>query len=157
MAIRVVAVGKSGRLLADAIEAYADKASKYWSFDVTEVREERYSRSGDEGRVRDAEATRILERLSAATQVVALTRTGERWNSTAFARYLENQTALSRDVAFVIGGAYGLGDAVLQRAQHELSLSSLTLAHDLARVLLMEQIYRAGTIVRGEPYHKAPE
>ena len=76
-------------------------------------------------------------------------------DSRELAGYLERHgIRASAGVAFVIGGAFGLGSAVLERARRTLSLSKMTLPHEMARLLLMEQLYRAGTISRGEPYHK---
>ncbi len=74
--------------------------------------------------------------------------------SEQFARWLQELRERARDVAFVIGGAFGLADAVRARATSVLSLAPWTLPHELARLVLAEQLYRAGTIIRGEPYHK---
>jgi 23S rRNA (pseudouridine1915-N3)-methyltransferase len=75
--------------------------------------------------------------------------------SRAFASYLQDHATHARDLSFVIGGAFGLGQKVLARAR-QLTLSAMTFPHEVARLLLAEQLYRAGTILRGEPYHKGP-
>ena len=71
-----------------------------------------------------------------------------------FATWLSERALEARDVSFLVGGAFGLGSGVLKKASHHLSLSPMTLPHEMARLLLFEQLYRAGTILRGEPYHK---
>jgi 23S rRNA (pseudouridine1915-N3)-methyltransferase len=155
--LRVVAVGKPGRLLADAIADYERRAGRYWSFEADEVREERATGGRTPEQVRAAESARLLERVPAGFDVVVLTRDGEGWSSTELARYLESLAVRAAPgAAFLIGGALGTDASVLARATRRLSLSTATLPHDLARLLLTEQIYRAGTILRGEPYHKAP-
>ena len=142
-------------MLADAIAEYERRAGRYWTLDVVELREEKGRKGLPVERLRAAESARLAERVPQGAEIVALTRAGEPWSSTRLARYLE---ALALDgragAAFLVGGAFGLGSEVLARAQHRLSLSALTLPHELARLLLAEQLYRAGTIVRGEPYHK---
>lgn len=156
--VRVLVVGKPGAVLRDAIREYETRAARYWDRETVEVKEERLSRPGDEARVREVEGARLLERVPAGAVILAMTRTGERWNSTRFAQHLQQAADGGRAaIAFIIGGAFGLGDNVLQRATRELSLSSFTFPHDLARLALAEQLYRAGTILRGEPYHKASE
>ena len=151
-------MGKPGRLLGDAISEYERRARRYWNLDVTEVREEKASGGRVAHQIRAAEAQRLLERIPDGYVVIALTREGAGWSSSHFARQLEAWAVEARaGVAFLIGGAYGLGDEALERASQRLSLSSATLPHDLARLVLAEQIYRAGTILRGEPYHKAAE
>ena len=158
LTVRVVAVGKPGALLRDAILDYERRAARYWNFESLEVREERLSRTGDEARVRDAEGARLLERVPPGAEIIALTRAGRPWTSTRLARHLQEAADTGRAaVAFLIGGAYGLGSEVLARASRQLSLSSLTFPHDMARLALVEQLYRAGTILRNEPYHKASE
>lgn len=100
----------------------------------------------------------MVEQVPPGFEVVALTREGVAWSSTRLARHLESLAVSARPgVAFLIGGALGIDDGVIARANLRLSLSSLTLPHDLARLVLLEQLYRAGTILRGEPYHKADE
>ncbi len=151
----MLVVGRPAALLADAIAEYERRAGRYWTLDVVEVREEKGRKGLPLDRLRMAESARLLERVPAGAEVVALTRAGEAWSSARLARYLE---ALALDgragAAFLIGGAFGLSTEAIARAHHRLSLSALTLPHELARLLLAEQLYRAGTIVRGEPYHK---
>jgi len=156
--LTVLAVGKPGPLLAGGIAEYEARAGRYWTLDAVEIREEKAHKGTPLERVRAAESARLLERVPAGAELVALTRGGEAWSSTALARYLEALALHGRaGAAFVIGGAYGLSEELLRQARHRLALSALTLPHELARLLLAEQLYRAGTILRGEPYHKAME
>jgi 23S rRNA (pseudouridine1915-N3)-methyltransferase len=151
-------VGRPGRHLSDAIAVYERRAARYWSFDVEEVKEERAHKGVSDDVIRNAEGDRLLQRVPPGFDVVALTRVGDHWSSTQLSKYLQ-QLALqaSAGVAFMIGGAAGLGANVLARATLHLQLSSFTFTHELARLVLAEQIYRAGTIARGEPYHKGAE
>ncbi len=96
----------------------------------------------------------MLERLPDRALVVALDRAGTAWSSEALAKALSKWQETSRPIVLVIGGSTGLDDAVLARADHRWSLGPLTLPHELARVVVMEQWYRAHTILRGEKYHK---
>ena len=155
MKVAVVAVGKARGAVAEALAEYETRARRYFSFEAAEVREEAFRRAGDAGRVRDEEGKRLLARVPPGAQVVALHETGKQWTSPQLADYLADLALRgSPGAAFVIGGAYGLSDEVLARARHHLSLSAFTLPHELARLVLAEQLYRAGTIARGEPYHK---
>ena len=105
--------------------------------------------------VRKAEGRRLLERVARGSQIVALTRTGDAWSSEALSKLLQDLAVQGGpDQAFLIGGALGLPDSLLRSADRRLQLSSFTLPHDVARLLLAEQLYRAGAIARGEPYHK---
>jgi 23S rRNA (pseudouridine1915-N3)-methyltransferase len=90
----------------------------------------------------------------AEVDVVACSEDGARMSSEEFARWLQAARERAKDFAFVIGGAFGLPATLLERAKSRLSLAPWTLPHELARLVLAEQLYRAGTIVRGEPYHK---
>ena len=158
MKVIVVAVGRPGRLFSDVIAEYERRAARYWNFESAEVRAESAAGGKPAATVRAAEGERLLARVPEGAEVVALTRTGSSWSSLRLAEYLEGLAVSGRPgVAFLIGGAYGLDDAVLRRARHRVALSSFTLPHDLARLVLLEQLYRAGTILRGEPYHKATE
>lgn len=155
MKIQVVAVGRPGSLLRDAISEYEERAARYWPMDVAEVREEkgRGGRSHDD--VRAAESERLLARAGDGMERVVLTREGDRWSSERLARYLQELAVRGHaGAAFLIGGALGIDDATKRQAQRRLSLSGMTMPHELARLVLAEQLYRAGTIARGEPYHK---
>ena len=148
------AVGKPRHAgLADAIRDYESRAARYWPLDVVEVKEES-GRSTSPALVREREAERLVARLPADARVVACDPGGEMMDSGTFAAWIIAQRDMAQSVAFVIGGAHGLGDAVRHRAARKLSLAPWTLPHELARLVLAEQLYRAGTIARGEPYHK---
>ena len=155
MKIALVVVGRVKGSLVTAIEEYEERARHYWKLEVHEVDAGGPRGSADPELVKAAEEDRLLARLRADADVVALTRTGQPMGSRAFASYLQDHALHGRDLAFVIGGAYGLGEGVLGRAR-QLTLSSMTFPHEVARLLLAEQLYRAGTILRGEPYHKGP-
>jgi len=149
----VLAVGKDrSGLYAPAVEEYAGRLARYARFELVEIPEAK-KRAGTP-QARDEEAGSILARLEDRERVVALDERGEQLGSEELARKVERWMRGGRDVALVIGGSDGLGVAVLERAAERLALSRLTLAHRLARLVLVEQLYRAFTILRGEPYHK---
>ncbi len=149
MKVLVLAVGKPGALLGPAIAEYETRAGRFFSLEVIEVA----AGKGEGGP--EAEARKLLGRVPEGFDVVALTREGKRMSSKGLARYL-SALGLYRQpgAAFLVGGPFGLAESALSRAEHRLSLSAMSLPHDLARLLLAEQIYRAGTIIRGQPYHK---
>jgi len=152
--VLVVVVGKPREPgLAAAIEEFEKRAARYWPLEIHEVREES-ARVASADLVREREGERLLARVPAGADLVACDVDGATMRSEAFAQWLQRTRESARSVAFVIGGAYGLGDEVRGRARSRLSLAHWTLPHELARLVLAEQLYRAGTIVRGEPYHK---
>lgn len=158
MKVTVITVGRPARLLAEPIAEYEKRAARYWSLDTAEVREEKASSGRTDTQIKEAESKRLLERVPDGVELVLLTRVGEAWSSTRLARYLEDLAVSGHaGAAFVIGGALGFDDEIQRRATRRLSLSGATMPHDLARLVLMEQLYRAGTIMRGEPYHKGAE
>jgi 23S rRNA (pseudouridine1915-N3)-methyltransferase len=138
--------------LAAAIREYETRAARYWPLEVHEVREEP-ARSGSPDLVRQREGERLVSRIG-SHRVIACDPAGQGMTSEAFAAWLQQVRERGRDVAFVIGGAYGLSPEIRERAEARLTLAPWTLPHELARLVLAEQLYRAGTIVRGEPYHK---
>ena len=149
MKVLILAVGKPGALLGTAITEYETRAGRYFSLEVIEVAPGKRE-GGPEG-----EARRLLGRVPEGFDVVALTREGKRMSSKGLARYLSALGLYRRPgVAFLVGGPFGLAESALARAEHRLSLSAMSLPHDLARLLLAEQVYRAGTLIRGHPYHK---
>lgn len=154
MKVWVAVVGKPrDAALAAAIREYESRAARYWPLEVVEVKEEP-SRSATEAVVMRKEGERILARLPTTARLVLCDPGGDACDSTRFARFLQDERERAQDVAFVIGGAHGIGSEVRARPHRRLALAPWTLPHELARLVLAEQLYRAGTIVRGEPYHK---
>ena len=153
MRVRLLAVGKDrSGLYAPAVAEYAARLGRQLRFELVELPEAR--RHAGTPRAREEEGDAILARLEPREHVVALDERGREYTSVELARRLEGWLGAGKDLAFVIGGADGLAAAVLDRAAEKLALSRFTLAHRLARLVLVEQLYRAMTIVRGEPYHK---
>jgi 23S rRNA (pseudouridine1915-N3)-methyltransferase len=154
MRLVVAVVGKARNpALGEAIRDYETRAARYWPLDVHEVREERASGNSVD-RVKEREGARLAERIPESAQTVACEHGGRAFDSSQFADLLRRARDEDRDLAFLIGGAFGLNADVSARASLKLSLAPWTLPHEIARLVLAEQIYRAGTIVRGEPYHK---
>ena len=154
MRLIVAAVGKPrDRHLAAAIQEYETRAARYWPLTVVEVREAS-AKGMSAAETRRREGERLVERLPEGALVLACDERGDHLTSPEFASLLTSARDAARDVAFVIGGAYGLDDVVRRAASRALQLAPWTLPHELARLVLAEQLYRAGTIARGEPYHK---
>lgn len=139
-------------LFAPAVDEYARRLSHYADFELLELSEARGRRSA--GEARSCEARLILKHLGPKDWMVLLDERGARMSSVDFSRYLQRAQNQSRDLCFVVGGDEGLGPELLGAAHLTLSLSSFTLSHRLARLVVVEQLYRAFTILRGEPYAK---
>lgn len=153
MKVRLLAVGRDrSGLYAPAVEEYVSRLVRVLKFQLVELPEAK--KHAGTPQARDEEAATILARLEPRERVVALDERGEEPTSVELARRVERWMTRGQDVALVIGGSDGLAPAVLERAQERLALSKMTLAHRLARLVLVEQLYRAMTILRGEPYHK---
>jgi len=140
MRYEVVAVGRvKDAALRAACDEYLSRLRRYARVEEREVKDE----------------ARLLGAIPGETRLVALSRTGQPWSSTDLADRMGRWDQDGRDVALVIGGADGLPGGLLARAERVWSLSALTFPHELARVIVLEQLYRAFTIRRGEPYHRA--
>jgi 23S rRNA (pseudouridine1915-N3)-methyltransferase len=154
MRLVVAVVGKARNpALGEAIRDYETRAARYWPLDVHEVREERATGISVD-KVKEREGMRLTEKVPERAETVVCEVGGKSLNSRQFAALLQAAREQDRDLAFLIGGAFGLDSNVAGRAATRLSLAPWTLPHEIARLVLVEQIYRAGTIVRGEPYHK---
>jgi 23S rRNA (pseudouridine1915-N3)-methyltransferase len=150
---RIVAVGRPpAGPLREAIAEFETRASRYWPIEIAEVRAEP-ARSRKAAEVRRLEGERLSKRASGV--IVVLDERGRSLSTDRFAAWMTERRDRAEDVAFLIGGAFGLDDALREHASLVLSVSPWTLPHDLARLVLAEQLYRAGTISRGEPYHKS--
>jgi 23S rRNA (pseudouridine1915-N3)-methyltransferase len=144
--LKVVSVGKDrSGLFQPAVDEYAGRLKHYAKVELIEL---------PAGRTKADEAKAILARIPVSEVLIALDERGKLQTSVELADFVAGAQNRSKDLAFVIGGDEGLDGSVLARAGLTLSLSKMTLPHRLARAVLMEQLYRAFTIVRGEPYHR---
>ena len=155
MEISIAAVGKLRPYYRQAADDYARRLRRYAAIREQEVREA--SKAPNAAAQRAEEAARLETRIADGSMVIALAREGAGWNSRELARQLERWLLTARPLTLVIGGSEGLDPAFLSRASARWSLGPLTLPHELARVVMLEQLYRAFTILRGEPYHKGGE
>ncbi len=152
MDLVVLAVGRLRPALREVADDYLRRLRRYAGVREIEVREA--SRAPTVPAQREEEAARLAARLPAGGRLVALAREGRSWSSAELARRTDEWRLAARPVALVIGGSRGLAPGLLGRAEVRWSLGPLTLPHELARVVVLEQLYRAFTILRGEPYHK---
>lgn len=141
-----------------AVEEYTKRLSAYAKVQIIEVPDEKAPDAmspAEEQQVKQAEGDRLLAQMKPDDYVIALAIEGKAWTSEQLAGEMDTLATYGRSkVAFVIGGSLGLSSDVLRRADAQLSFSRMTFPHQLVRVLLLEQVYRAFRIMRGEPYHK---
>lgn len=155
MGVGVYVVGRPrDAALGAAIADYEQRASRYWDLEVVEVKGGGASGGDGPEVVLRREGDRLLERIPSGAPLVLCDVGGETLDSEQFARWLLERRDLAQSVAFVIGGAHGVSPEIRARARRRIALAPWTLPHELARLVLVEQLYRAGTIGRGEPYHK---
>lgn len=139
----------------EALESYLDRLSPFQKVDLIELPEGHGgSAKPDLAKTRKIEAESLLKGIPDGAFVVALDETGKRFDSPTFAKKLESWTEGGRPVVFLIGGSWGLDTSVRDRADVVLSLGEMTLPHLLARIVLLEQLYRAESILNGKTYHK---
>lgn len=156
MKLRLICVGKiSENYLRVGVDEYAGRIIRYLPLLVHELKEEKGGgKKVDPRHLREREGERILEKIPAAAFTVVLDERGETLTSENVATLLERHMVQGTpEIVLVIGGPYGLSDAVRRRADLLLSLSPMTFTHQMARLFLLEQIYRGLTILRNEPYH----
>jgi len=151
--VTLVAVGKvKDRGAASLCDDYAERVGHFLPFAIAEVKD---GRGLAPERAVAVEGERILAQLPDAAAVVLLDEQGARRTSVGFADWLTEQATAGRELRFVLGGAHGVAEGVKRRAEGALRLSDFTLPHELARVVFLEQLYRACTIQRGTKYHHA--
>lgn len=135
------------------IEDYAERIGHYMSFNITTIPELKNTKNLSEEQQKLTEGELILKQIQPQDTVVLLDEHGREMRSVEFARWLEQKRNTARRLVFVIGGPYGFSQAVYARADEQLSLSRMTFSHQMVRLVFTEQIYRACTIIKGEPYH----
>jgi 23S rRNA (pseudouridine1915-N3)-methyltransferase len=153
MKLRLFSVGKDrSGLFEPGVQEYARRLAHYCRFELVELPEAKKARDAAQAIALEAES--ILGRVKEGETLIALDERGRPLTSRGLAELLARLSSSGRDVAFVVGGAEGLGEEVRRRAALVLSLSAMTLPHRLARLVVAEQLYRAFTLLKGEPYHR---
>ena len=140
---------------AQLVNRYAARVPHYWPFELIELADVKLGKGvADPARQKDAEAERFLSEISNGDFVILFDEHGREMTSRQLSDFIVRKAnELPRNLIFVIGGPYGFGVAMHNRSDMKLSMSQMTLPHELARLFAVEQLYRAGTISRGEPYH----
>lgn len=159
MKIRVIAVGRlKERFYTDAVIEFSKRLSRFAEVEIVEVADEKVPQDPSDpeiDRVRELECQRIAAKLSPADYVIALDPRGKQLSSEEFSSEISRLMVEGKGrIAFVIGGSHGLTEGIRKNADMMLSFSKMTFSHQVFRVMLLEQIYRAFKIMNGEPYHK---
>ena len=157
--IKILCVGKlKEKYWKEAVSEYSKRLNAYCKLTINEVRDEKISdsnSSADEEKVKDMEGKQILKNIKDSDYVICLDLSGEELNSLQLSEKLEKLALTgTNQIDFIIGGSLGIGKEVLDRADEKMSFSKLTFPHQMIRTILLEQIYRAFKISRGEVYHK---
>lgn len=154
MKITLLVVGKTTDSHIEAlIQEYQKRLTHYLPFTLQVIPELKNTKALTSEQQKQAEGELILRTITPATDLMLLDEHGKEYRSIEFADYVQKRMSSGRDVVFVVGGPYGFSEAVYQRANGKISLSKMTFSHQMVRLFFVEQIYRAMTILRGEPYH----
>ena len=154
MKIKFIQIAKTeGSWLKTGISVYTERLSRYISFESKELEAVSVKGKSKEG-ILIAEADKIISMLRPTDYVVLLDETGNTFNSVDFAGWMNKKfTSVSGDIVFLVGGAYGFHSTIRNRAKESIALSSMTFTHQMVRLIFVEQLYRAMTILKNEPYH----
>ena len=155
MRIHVMFIGKTmGKLFQEAISDYQQRLTHYVPFVIEEVPDLKNTKSLTEEQQKEKEADMVFDRLQSGDVLVLLDEKGKEFTSREFSTFLENKMhTVNKRLVLLIGGPYGFSQRIYDAAQGKISLSKMTFSHQMVRLFLVEQIYRAFTIMRGEPYH----
>lgn len=154
MKITFLVVGKTTDAHIDAlVQEYINRLGHYVPFAMQVIAELKNTKALTVEQQKQAEGEMIMRSIPASADVVLLDERGKEYRSVEYADYIQKKMSSGRDVVFVVGGPYGFSDAVYQRANGKISLSKMTFSHQMVRLFFVEQLYRAMTILRGEPYH----
>jgi 23S rRNA (pseudouridine1915-N3)-methyltransferase len=154
MKITLLVVGKTTSAQVESlIQEYQKRLTHYIPFALQVIPELKNTKALTPDQQKQAEGELILRAVAQSADLVLLDEHGKEFRSIEFADYIQKKMSSGRDVFFVVGGPYGFSEAVYQRANGKISLSKMTFSHQMVRLFFVEQIYRAMTILRGEPYH----
>lgn len=155
MNITLLTVGKTDKnWIKDGIDTYTSRLKHYTPFSIFEIPELKNASSLTKEQIKNKEGLLILKNLKESDDVILLDERGKEYTSREWAGIIEKKIINgSRDIVFVIGGAYGFSEDVYKRASGMISMSRMTFSHQMIRAIFTEQLYRAFTIIKGEPYH----
>lgn len=155
MKVLLLVIGKTDAAYIRAgIEEYEKRLTRYLPYEMKVLPDVKNSKSMSESLQKEKEGGMLLEELQATDFVVLLDENGKQYSSVGFSEFLEQKMLnATKRLVFVVGGPYGFSDAVYKRANDKISLSKMTFSHQMVRMIFAEQLYRAMTIMRGEPYH----
>lgn len=155
MQIKLICIGKSVKgFLEDGEKHYLDKLKHYINFKVEMYPDVKQSKQTSEDEIKKKEGELFLSKISPSDTVVLLDERGKQYSSVDFSEYLQGYMNRGlKTLVFVVGGPYGFSDEIYKRANGQLSLSKMTMTHQMIRLFFIEQVYRAMTILRNEPYH----
>lgn len=155
MNIKLLTIGKTdNKNLIALIEEYSKRLSFYIKFNLEIINDIKNVKNLSESQQKEKEGELILSKLSETDQLILLDENGATFTSVGFSEYLQKKmNAGTKTLVFVIGGPYGFSDEVYKKAQFKVSLSQMTFSHQMVRLFVIEQLYRAFTILKNEPYH----
>lgn len=154
MKTELLLVGKTNdKHFQAGIDDYCKRIGHYMPFSITVIPELKNTKALSEAQQKEKEGELILQHIQSGDKVVLLDEHGKEFRSIEFASWIERQQQSVRKLIFVVGGPYGFSEAVYKRADDKISLSRMTFSHQMVRLVFTEQIYRACTIIKGEPYH----
>lgn len=154
MKITLLVVGKTTSAQVESlIQEYQKRLTHYLPFALQVIPELKNTKALTPDQQKQAEGELILRAVAQSADLVLLDEHGKEFRSIEFADYMQKKMSSGRDVVFVVGGPYGFSEAVYQRANGKISLSKMTFSHQMVRLFFVEQLYRAMTILKGEPYH----
>ncbi|MGK0204773.1 MAG: 23S rRNA (pseudouridine1915-N3)-methyltransferase [Planctomycetota bacterium] len=155
MKVRLLTVSqRQPSWVVEGFAEYEKRLPRAWQFQLQEIKPEARTSGQTTPKVQAAEAVRLRNAVPKGAIVVALDERGDSWSTERFAEQIETWQQAGRDLAFVIGGADGLDPEFRREAANRLSLSRMVMPHGLVRVMFVEQLYRAATVIDGHPYHK---
>ncbi|MGV8878006.1 MAG: 23S rRNA (pseudouridine(1915)-N(3))-methyltransferase RlmH [Sphingobacteriaceae bacterium] len=155
MKITFITIGKTDdQYLKEGIEKYLKRLKHYIKFEFTEIPDLKNTKAWNQDQQKAKEAELILKKITPMDHIILLDERGQEFSSPQFADYLNHKMiASTHNLVFIVGGPYGFDESIHQRANDKLSLSKMTFSHQMVRLFFVEQVYRAFTILKGEPYH----
>ena len=155
MKITLICIGKTDdHHIIEGIDIYTKRLKHYVNFQIITVPDIKNSKNLSEGQQKEKEAQQLLKNINNQDYIILLDENGKEYTSVGFSSFLEKQMVSGAShLVFMVGGPYGFDDSVYHRANAKISLSRMTFSHQMVRLFFVEQVYRAYSIMRGEPYH----